>query len=188
MPLAFLLILSCGLEGGQAGACAPEECLRRINAIAPVRELRLTEAALPGEYVGGDGLLSGRILYVFGDRTYIYCDWTDVQPETIYAKGRWSLDKGVLVFKTDSAVTWKRVLIDHRHMAVRLYPGPPTVLLVGIDDELVFAERYAPTSGNAAGYVRFIGFTQKRPLTPGETGAIRTRLMKDAWRPDYFTK
>jgi hypothetical protein len=188
MTLPFLLTLSIGLEGLQAAACAPEECLRRINAIAPVREVPLTESALPGEYVGGDGLLSGRTLYVFDDGTYIYCEWADIEPETIYDKGGWSLDNGMLVFKTDPAVTWKRIGIDHRHMAVRLRPGPTTVFLVGVDDELAFAERYAPSSGDPAGYVRFIGFTQKRALKSSDTAGIRTRLMKEAWRPDYLSK
>jgi len=188
MTLLVVLALSATLGEAQPRACTPEECLRRINALAPIQEVALPDSGLPGEYTGGDGLLSGRTLYIFADHTYIYCEWADIEPLTIYDKGSWSLVNRILAFKADADVSWKQRLFDRRHMAIRLQASPRDVRLVGVDDELAFAEDGAKHDGSSDGYLRFISFTRKRPLKPEETTALRARLLKEAWRPDYFRK
>ncbi len=170
-----------------APPCAPDECLRRINAIASSREVPLTDSHLPGEYAGGDGLLSGRRLYVFADHTYVYSEWADVMPETVFDKGTWSVGDRLLVFRPDADVTWrKRGRFDHRHMAIQLQSGASDLILVGVDEQLAFAESARESDGSPEAFLRFISFRRKRSWDPGEESARKAQLMKDCWHPDYF--
>lgn len=89
-----ILAMAVGVSAGAAPACKPAECLKRISAKAVVVSSKLTKSALLGNWSDGSGL-SGSELYLFDDDTYIYTEWADVEPETIYDKGRWTLERRV---------------------------------------------------------------------------------------------
>jgi hypothetical protein len=187
--MIFALVLTAATAAPAVPPCSADECLRRLNVLTAVVEVSVSDASLSGRYAGGDRLLSGRDLYLFDDRTFIYSEWADVLRETIFDMGTWALEGRVLVFKSDSGVTWRRrIRFDHRAMAIRVAGGEPDFILIGVDQELALIERALKETdpGTPEDYLRVFGFKRKSSWTPTEASEVKARLLKDAWRPEFF--
>ena len=138
MNFFAILFLFLHFVVGQS-APSPLERLRAKIAVEPVAEL--TSAQFAGQYANpskevmkrwGGGTLSEDNLYVFPDKTYIYCEWLDIMPTTVYDKGTWSFTDGILELKSDPQVTWDPEL-ERKFLAVHRPSHKNEILLVGME-------------------------------------------------------
>src|SRR5690348_14970383 len=105
-----------------------------LKATASVEALPAEDVVVPGRY-GHDGVLAGDGLHLFPDRTYIYVEWGDLLPPTIFDKGTWSVAGARLTLSSDASVTWKPTL-DRDHVPLRREGVPAEVLLFGVERDL----------------------------------------------------
>src|ERR1700741_1698732 len=92
----------------------PQEVMTHVRPLVPsIAVVAPTDwrHALAGHYEPAKRLskprvpeLSGDDLYLFPDKTYIYLEWTDILPETVYDKGAWSFDGRFVRLYTDGSV------------------------------------------------------------------------------------
>jgi hypothetical protein len=185
--VTLLLLAFLALEAPvSATPCAPDDCLRRMRAVAPVTEAMLDGLLLPGWYKAGDPLLGGSDLYLFEDGTFVYTRWSDISPDTVYDKGRWHAEGRVIRFASDPDVTWPRMFFDHRRMVVHGSEGKPHVRLVGVDEELSFMEDLHRRHGTAG--TEIVGLKWKQAWAPGEGARVRAEVLRDSWRPEFFAR
>lgn len=134
-----------------------------------------------GKYVGP--FKGGDDLYLFADGTYIYCEWTDVVPLTVYDKGTWRIADGLVELKSDPKVTWDPE-IERRYVAIRRGSRNTEILLIGIEHDL---GRFEKNAGKDPGYMLLVIAKKRETTFSKETaGRIKARLLKEAWRPEYF--
>jgi hypothetical protein len=57
-----------------------------------------------GPSMAGHERLSGSDLYLFPDGTYIYTEWADIMPETVYEKGNWKFEDSFISFTNDNSL------------------------------------------------------------------------------------
>ncbi len=109
---SILLLVFGGQNADKTSTPSP---LERLRAKVAVESLGVADTPrLAGHYTNPPkdllrrigGVLSGDDLYLFPDGTYIYCEWADIQPLTIYDKGRWIFANGAVELKSDPDVTW----------------------------------------------------------------------------------
>jgi hypothetical protein len=124
--------LSHGLAHGQSSMAR----LRVIVAVEAVAAL--TPEQFAGRYANPPEELNrtqeplvGNNLYLFPDRTYIYCEWANIMPKTIFDKGTWTFATGMIELKSDPDVTWNPDL-EREFLGVRR-PSHTEILLVGAD-------------------------------------------------------
>jgi hypothetical protein len=131
------------------------------------------------------GFLDGNDLYLFPDGTFIYCEWSDIQPVIIDDKGSWAPGNGLIELKSDPEVTWKPD-DDRTYIAVRRRPNHKEVLLVGIQSDLPRFEESAQDDPE----LTLLLSSKKREDTFNRAGAARLKasLLREAWRPEYFKK
>ncbi len=107
----FLAILFALLQVGTAPSAFNP--IARIRARTPVEDASSLDAThIAGVFKNpGKSLikrigpaLSGDILYLFPDGTYIYCEWSDISPETISDKGAWTYSQGLVQLVSDTEV------------------------------------------------------------------------------------
>jgi hypothetical protein len=184
------LVLFLHLLGGQS-APSPLERLRAKIAVNPVAEL--TPVQFAGQYSNPSkevirrigGALSGDNLHIFPDKTYIYCEWADIIPNTVYDKGTWSLTGAVLELKSDPQITWDPEL-ERKFLAVRRPSHNVEILLVGTDRDIKYFEENA---GDDPEFMLFLNSKGRgRILGRPETARLKAKLMRESWRPEYFRK
>jgi hypothetical protein len=167
-----------------ASRCQPADCLRRIAARVAVELVAPEETAIVGVWSRGDGL-SGSNLYLFGERSYIYTEWADIQPETIHDKGLWTAERGALTLVPDSDVTWVRPF-SRRYLTL----GSPRLagtLLFGIDMEIELFERLVGDEpAEAMTWLRLSSLRRRHGWAVGESLRVKADLMERSWRPEYF--
>jgi hypothetical protein len=134
-----------------------------------------------GKYVGP--FKGGDDLYLFPDGTFVYCEWTDVSPLTVYDKGTWRIAEGLVELRSDPKVTWDPE-IERRYAAIRRSSGNKEILLIGVARDLV---RFEKDAGKDAGFMLLV-IAKKRETTFSKeaAGRVKARLLKEAWRPEYF--
>jgi hypothetical protein len=189
LPLLFLL--------AQVGTTpTAREAVERIRAKTPVEAVNINDAEkLAGRYTSASnelgkrvgGFLSGDDLYLFPDGTYIYCEWTDVSPVTVYDKGAWTLAVGLVELKSDPDVTWDPAAYrqyERRYASVRRSPRNKEILLVGVGHALSYFEEKA---GDDPEFMLLV-LAKKRESTfdRAKAAAVKAQLMKEAWRPESF--
>ena len=130
----------------------------------------------------GVGGLSGSELYLFPDGKYIYCEWADVEPRTVYDKGEWTVTPHGIRLTSDRDVTWHPE-IDRDLIAVRRPRHPNEVLLVGTGRPLEFLEM---SDEDTIGTLAAVALVRERTLTAGATDSWRASLMKESWHPERF--
>jgi hypothetical protein len=140
MEIFTLLLLSFHLSTGQAPT-STASALERIRAKIKVNAVTAaTPAQLAGIYSNPPtewirawgGTLGGDRLFVFPDKTYIYCEYADIHPDVIYDKGTWSFSDGVLELQSSPDVTWDPRL-DRKFLAVQRPSHKHEILLVGLE-------------------------------------------------------
>ena len=94
--------------------------------------------SLSGKYASGGGL-SGHILHLFPDGTYLYCRWADIEPLTGYDKGTWRISGALLELVSDPDVTWNPQA-ERQYAVVRRESHPEEVLLIGLERDLPYFE------------------------------------------------
>lgn len=129
--LTFLLFFS---EIGLAAQPAP---LQRLQAKVPVESVTVSQLA--GKYSDptkefSPGLF-GNDLYLFPDGTYVYDEWADIQPLTIYDRERWQVENGTIVLTSDNDITWYPG-VGRRYIAFSRRGHPGEALLIGTTDAL----------------------------------------------------
>ena len=174
--------------GGAGGTCEPGDAAERVAARVPVAIAVLSDADVAGRWSQDDGIvgLSGSDLYLFGDGTYIYAEWADVLPETIFDKGSWRTAAGTLQLSPDSDVTWEP-RTDRCFVFIRI-AGRSAPLLLGVGQGLRTFERLvAENPKDALRYLMSCTLTRRDHWSAKRALRLRARLMKKCWRPWVFT-
>jgi len=168
----------------------PARFLQRVAKRVPVTPLTLSSEQLAGIWsdTHHDGL-SGLFLYLFDDGTFIHTHWSDILPETVYDKGTWRAEPGMLTLLPDSDVTWNPKT-DRKFLMLRPEAGKDEALLFGVEWRLqVFEELSAEQPKEAPAWLILGSLIRERPWAEGEAAQVKIRLGKDtwSWRPCFFT-
>jgi hypothetical protein len=135
--------------------------------------------------IGVFGALSGDDLYLFPDGTFIYCEWSDTEPPTIYDKGRWVFENGFVELRSDPDVTWNpSPRPDRKYIAIRRRAHPKEVLLVGITRDLPNFVEGVKDDPNST--LLIVCKKRESPLTQAKARSLKARLMNESWNPDFF--
>jgi hypothetical protein len=185
----FLVLL------GQLAAAQPTRTpLERVQARTPVDIItNLTTAQFAGQYtypssdlrkrVGPS--LSGNDLYLFPDKTYVYCEWSDIVPTTVYDKGIWNVSAGILELKSDPEITWDPEL-ERRFLVIHRSSRLDEILLVGVEKELRNFEQ--EVGDDREFMLLLVGRQRDTKISLAEAAKLKSRLMREAWRPEWFQK
>jgi hypothetical protein len=162
--------------------------LDRVATKVAVAPLNLSQTELAGTWTD-EGTTSGSYLYLFPDGTFIYTEAADIMPESIYDKGTWRAESGMLTLSPDPDVTWdpKR---DRHFLMLRPQAGEQEPMLFGVDRRiLVFEQLVAAEPKQAAGYLVTSSLRRKGAWVEGEASHEKARLGKNskAWQPCRFT-
>lgn len=173
------------------GFATEPNALQRLQARVHVELVSpLTRANLAGKYSSptkefSPGL-SGDDLYLFPDGTYIYDEWADVQPLTIYDKGKWRVDDGSVVLRSDKEVTWDSDE-EHKYIAVTRESHTDEILLIGMGTALARFEEDQDVQPETALMI----FAKERRMaikTQKIAEKTKKKLISTAWNPAYFEK
>lgn len=158
--LATIFTLCSLLSSSRAWACetADEEARGTSDQEVVHRLQQLVEGVLPqaagtrlrqfaghysadteqlAELIGG-GFLAGSDLYLFLDGRFLYAEWADVEPETIYGQGRWSLSEGLIALALDSPIPDAARHRDCRYVPFQFSAGKVSSFrLVGVEWPLI---------------------------------------------------
>jgi hypothetical protein len=146
MTLALAVLLVVG------SSAADDSVIVTLKASAAVVALRADDVVVPGRHVH-DGFLAGDELHLFPDRTYIYVEWADIMPWTIFDRGTWSVAGARLTISSDASVTWKPTL-DRDHVPLRREGVTGEVLLLGVEHDLhMFGQLHKDDPSVALGVV-----------------------------------
>jgi hypothetical protein len=185
----FLLLVFAGQNPTKASNL---DALERLQARTPVEFVEpLDTSRVTGRYTNPPkdlvrrigGVLSGDELYLFPDGTFIYCEWADIRPLSIYDKGRWTFTNGVVELKSDTDVTWDP-RADRTYIAVRRRSQRNEVLLVGLQSELPHFEQAAGRDPELMLLIVSKGRRSKLTRATGEK--IKARLLEESWHPEDF--
>ena len=188
LTLGLLLVQLIGLQS----AASPLDRVRAKIAVEPVTNL--TPAQFAGQYrnpskelinrVGPP--LSGNDLYIFPDGIFVYCEWDDIMPTTVFDKGTWSLSGDILELKSAIEVTWSPHL-ERRFLAVRRQSHSGEILLIAIDgDDLQYFEKEAKDDPELM--LLIVSRQRDKTISQAETAKLRAKLMREGWRPGFFHK
>jgi hypothetical protein len=174
--LVVALLASASPEGRSPAA----DDLRRLNTRVAVQLAQVEPSAIAGHWRRGGGFAGGE-LYLFEDRVYIATEWGCVQPETIYDKGQWSLENGVVELKVDPDGTWGDRGRDRRYAVLQMKDG---VRLFGLDHSLHFLEKHGRADPSA--WLDAFALSRAETWKAGQGDRIKADLLKWAWSPSYF--
>ena len=173
-----------------ATAVAQVDSLKQLQQTISVQSVtNLTREKLAGEYSSppkeiGVGL-SGDDLYLFPDGTYIYDEWGDIEPTTIRDKGRWSVAEGFVRLTSDADITWA-ARAERKYIAVHRQTHTEEILLVGTENALVRFEQDAKNEPEIELLV--VCRERSKSISTAETRKLKHKLMRQSWRPNYFTR
>ena len=186
--LAIVLPLLATPVGAKSSAASPLERLRAKTRVDAVTEI--APAHLAGKYTSTSKELQERVgpflggndLYLFPDGTYIYCEWADIEPVTVYDKGTWVFTDGQVELTSDPQVTWKP-RAERKYVAVHRPSRAEEVLLVGTGRDLDYFEKHA---GKDPEFMLLVSAKKREEtFSQQEAEKLKVTLMKDAWRPKY---
>jgi hypothetical protein len=175
MTFAVAVLLAVG------SSTADDPVIVALKASAAVVALRADDVVVPGRYVN-NGFLAGDELHLFPDRTYIYVEWADIMPRTIFDKGTWSVAGARLTLSSDASVTWKPTL-DRDHVPLRREGVAGEILLLGAEHDLhMFGQLPNDDPSVALGVV---ARSRTETYTRARAKAVKARLLR-SWRPSFF--
>jgi hypothetical protein len=190
MSLISILVLLLQLVSSQSDVSSLEHIRAKIT-VNPVTALTAVQFA--GRYANPSKelikrigpVLDGNNLYIFPDNTYVYCAWADIMPNTVLDKGTWNFSDSVLELKSAADITWDPNL-ERRFLAVRRPSHPKEILLVGIQKDI---PNFAEEAGKDPWFALLM-FARNRDskLSQTETKALKARIMRESWRPDFMRK
>jgi len=168
------------------------DALERLQAKVSVESLASIDmSGIAGHYANPPkelakqlgGFLDGNDLYLFPDGTYVYCEWADIQPLTVYDKGRWTFADGAVELKSDPDVTWNPEA-DRTYVAVRRRSKKKEVLLVGVHSDLARFE--AESQDNPELTLLYVAKKRDSTITRSKSARVKARLLRESWRPEDF--
>jgi len=186
---SVLLLIFGGQDAAKSPTLRPLERLQAKVSVVSVANVDMSSIAGHYAYPPRElarqlgGFLSGDDLYLFPDGTYIFCEWADIQPLTIYDKGRWTFANGVVELKSDADVTWDPEA-DRTYVAIRRRSKKSEVLLVGVHSDLARFE--TESQDNPELTLLYLAKKQDRTITRSKTATLKARLLRESWRPEYF--
>jgi hypothetical protein len=190
MALVTFLVVVAQLVAVQSIASP----LERLRAKTPVETVKnLTPVQFAGQYANPSKEvvkrvgppLSGNNLYLFPDKTYIYCQWSDILPNTVYDKGTWNFSGGVLELKSAQEISWAPEL-ERRFLAVHRPSHDDEILLVGIEKELSYFEKEA--GDDPEFMLLLVAKLRDATISQTETPKLKSNLMREGWKPNGFGK
>jgi len=169
----------------------PEPGFARLRSKIDVELLGdLTTSSVAGHYSSSPDELTKQVvplggddLYLFPDGSYFYIFWSDIPPATIQDKGHWIVSGNELRLTSDPDITWKPGA-ERRYLLVRRHSHPQEILAVGAARDLSYFEQNAKDDPEFM--LLLVSKTRICGITPGETVALKEKLLRDAWRPDFY--
>lgn len=163
--------------------------LRVKVAVEPVTGI--SPVQLSGQYTSSSEELrrrvgpfeSGNDLYLFPDGTYIYCEWTDIEPVTVYDKGAWQLRDGFVELNASADVTWNSK-VEREFIILHRVSRPNEILLVGAKRDLSYFEQHADADPELM--LLIVSKVRSAPITSSESTKLKAKLMREGWRAQYF--
>jgi hypothetical protein len=185
--------LVCALLFLAQAADSPESALARIRSRVAVSPLTGDLTTVAGKYTStppdlGSGL-SGEYLHLLPDGTYIYCEWADVEPLTILDKGTWRLSGPTVELSSDSDITWRPLHgccspLERQFLLFQRDDRKRDAILMGMGYALSYFEEQAKDDPRLM--LLITGLTRAETYNQKSTARVKARLMKEAWRPEYF--
>ena len=171
-----------------SSAFASCDYLPRINNLVPVSAIQSKSFEQSGLFSSSSqelskrigGFLSGGDLYLYSNGSYIYTEWADLMPETIFDKGSWQFRSGCIFLKSDSDVKWK-TNNPKTFIALRRNKVVDEVFLLGVDRDLEYFEE---NSGNDPELMLLI--TGLKEAIFLKSKMKQSDLMSRAWNPNFF--
>ena len=167
--------------------------VERISAKTPVKDLSSLDAKhivgifkKPGKSLMkqiGPGL-SGDVLYLFPDGTYIYTEWSDVSPETISDKGGWKYSAGLVQLVSDPEVKWDPG-IGRQLIALRRSSVQDEVLLIETSRLSDFEQN---AGDHPESMLLILAKERSEPIQASEVSKLKASLMKDLWNPNFHSQ
>lgn len=129
-------------------------------------------------------------LYLFADWTYLFAESGDIQPRTIFEKGAWSWNGGLLALTSDSSVP-----VNRRQRATRNLL--PLILLSGERRRVILVDRNegvrcltAPSLDDTARTREIAGYMcmhyRAAKLSRSRSGKLKAKLIRDSWNPKWY--
>ncbi|PYT49663.1 MAG: hypothetical protein DMG43_15745 [Acidobacteria bacterium] len=187
----FLAILFALLQVGTAPSASNP--IARIRAKTPVEDVSSLDAVhIAGVFKNpGKSLikrigpaLSGDILYLFPDGTYIYCEWSDISPETISDKSAWTYSQGLVQLASDPEVKWNAG-IDRQLIALRRSSVQDEVLLIEVTGLPYFEQK---AGDDPESMLLIVAKERSKPIPSSEAPKIKASLMKKFWNPKFHSQ
>jgi hypothetical protein len=127
------------------------------------------------------GSLSGEELHLFPDGTYIYAEWSDVEPLTVLDKGTWRLSGLTLGLTSDSDVKWKPMWgccspLERQYLTLRRAGRKRDVVLMGMGYSLAGFEENSKDDPNLVLLVN--GLLRTEVYNRERATKVKSRLMK----------
>src|ERR1051325_3677325 len=99
--------------------------------------------------------LSGDDLYLFPDKTYIYIEWSDILPETIYDKGIWTFDGQFIRLQSDRTVSAKKVQMRDAAFVplTATYAKKTRLLLMGVPGDFRYFKQTSMKERDQADFI-----------------------------------
>src|SRR6266436_5504944 len=147
MRVASLIVLFLLLASGQS-TTGTLNIIRAKISVDPLPNL--TGLQLAGQYANPSKELikrvgpplAGETLYIFPDNSYVFCKWADIMPNTVFDKGIWSVDGGILELKSDPEIVWNSEL-ERKFLVMRRPSHKDEILLVGTEKSLPYFDKDA---------------------------------------------
>lgn len=185
----------------------PEQKL--INVMAKVRMATVLSASettvegMAGHYANPGPSMIGSYahdtsdLYLFPDSTYIYLRWGGQAPRAIHGKGTWTVSNSVVRLCDDRAIQASGYGADPSYMALVLTNTVLQRYLTNVAPRRVvllaagFLQQPLEDPWHSGGRDKemallMAGLERARGIGEKETEAIRSKLLAECWRPDYF--
>jgi hypothetical protein len=182
------------LAAAQVPPSSPADLFKRLAARLPLTMVQADKPVnLAGRYTGQTSelqshvgpFLSGEDLYLFPDGSYVYLQWADIMPKTVYDKGKWAARAGVVELVSDPEITWDPG-IDRRHLLVRRTLREREIMLLALPADIDYFEKNAADDPELM--LLIVGMARTEVLTEKTSAAVKARLMRETWNPNFFRK
>lgn len=192
-----LMLLAQAPASTAANAVARINAKVRVEVVAPVSPTSIAGhyTSNPAELkqrMGGNNPLQGDDLYLFPDGTYIYVEWADILPATIYDKGKWRMEQGTVALTSDRDIFWKN-RAERRYVAFQRENRESEVLLIGLANALPWFEREDGAVRVRNQVIRpdpefmlLLASRVREQQFSTDFAKVKADLMRKAWKPDFF--
>jgi hypothetical protein len=129
--------------------------------------------------------LGGNELYLFSDGSYLSTEWGCLLSETIADRGLWSYRAGYVDLASDHSVSTRETLPERRFAVLEYRVGAEQgYRLMGIEKDLDYFRANASAGDDFM--LLLCSKVQVESLDPQKGAALKTKLLRTAWNPDFF--